>query len=1174
MVNFMKPKFRPSKKRFQIENFGHGLFIALITVIILGVTLLGFYGNLIGQTEAAAGINKQISYQGKLLDGDGVAVDDGDYNIKFTIYDHPTSGTPNCLWTVSGTCATPTTIGINVKNGYFSILLGDTGSGHNAISIDFTSDTYYLGITIDSDAEMTPRKRIGSAGYSFNADTVDGFHATSFLRTDAVSTSTYQTVFASIPDGLGVHQGSLYINPSSASGNYTMFGIAVGGTEQFRVDAEGDLYTTGSLNSSSTLQVDGLVTAYGSVDIGDTTSDTLTITARIDSDFVPSTNNTYDIGAFDNAWKDVYASGTLYASSTNVSNSKTAGYQINGGTVLNTLFTANLIIGEDAGANLNSGSTSNTFIGYRAGYTATNTNTGSFGLGSNIGVGSESLYSNIDGYGNIAMGEQSLYYNTVGSANIAIGHKALQANTTARGNTAVGGTALYSNTTGEWNTGIGLNALALNTTGGRNTAIGHDAMYYNITGSYNVAIGRDAMEYNTAATNSVAVGYNAGWGVEGTSNENNIFLGYKSGYGIETGSYNTFLGYQTGDSVTTGASNVLIGYDVDAPTPTTSNHLNLADLYYGDLSSGFAGIGTAFPSDSLTIVGGNAVVGNGSATSTLSPTTFALNDTLSDGVGLFYVDASGNMNASGTIFGGGNNLSDIGAFDNAMKDIYASGTLYIGGSGSTSTIYSGIETGVLNVTTSTATSTFANGIKLNGGCLEDADGNCISYGGTGIVNSGKTGYLTYYPSDGTTVEDTFTDNFYGLYYDAIAGGLSIYNGFQTPATSTLSVNYLSLYDTLNDGIGVFYVDQGGNIHTSGTIYSGSNNDYDIGAFNNAWKDIYASGTIYADSLTISTGLILPDSSIPKNYLEDSGTLSFTWADAEVADKLTISGGTIDDSIIGGSIPAAGTFTDLISTGNTDIGNATSDTLTVTARIDSDFVPSSSNTNDLGISDYEWRNVYASGTIYGDVLKVMDDANVGGALWASSTLQVTGATKLYNTFSTGVTDSEHAGVFYVDTSGNVNASGTISGAGVSLSGDLDPSANNTYDIGQYDLSWKDIYASGTLYASSTNVSNSKTAGYQINGGTVLNTPFTANLILGEEAGYNLIEGSTSNTFIGYRAGYTATNTATTAFGALGGNTAVGSEALFSQTDGGLNVAVGDTLQLQLHLLLGICISKKL
>ena len=46
----------------------------------------------------------------------------------------------------------------------------------------------------------------------------------------------------------------------------------------------------------------------------------------------------------------------------------------------------------------------------------------------------------------------------------------------------------------------------------------------------------------------------------------------------------------------------------------------------------------------------------------------------------------------------------------------------------------------------------------------------------------------------------------------------------------------------------------------------------------------------------------------------------------------ITGGTINGAVIGGSTPAAGTFTTLSSTGNTVLGDAAADTVTVTGTI--------------------------------------------------------------------------------------------------------------------------------------------------------------------------------------------------------------------------------------------------
>jgi len=66
---------------------------------------------------------------------------------------------------------------VAVANGIFSIMLGDTAAGDNAIALDFNTP-YYLGITVGTDAEMGPsRKPIGASGYAFNSDLLDGLNS-------------------------------------------------------------------------------------------------------------------------------------------------------------------------------------------------------------------------------------------------------------------------------------------------------------------------------------------------------------------------------------------------------------------------------------------------------------------------------------------------------------------------------------------------------------------------------------------------------------------------------------------------------------------------------------------------------------------------------------------------------------------------------------------------------------------------------------------------------------------------------------------------------------------------------------------------------------------------------------------------------------------------------------
>ncbi len=59
---------------------------------------------------------------------------------------------------------------------------------------------------------------------------------------------TGAATFTKVPTGTGVAQGSLYINPASATANYTLLGLAVNGSEKFKVDAEGDVIVGGALS--------------------------------------------------------------------------------------------------------------------------------------------------------------------------------------------------------------------------------------------------------------------------------------------------------------------------------------------------------------------------------------------------------------------------------------------------------------------------------------------------------------------------------------------------------------------------------------------------------------------------------------------------------------------------------------------------------------------------------------------------------------------------------------------------------------------------------------------------------------------------------------------------------------------------------------------------------------
>ena len=185
----------------------------------------------------------------------------GTQNVAFVLYDASSGGT--CLWSSANTdantatvdCGSPGQISVTVTDGVFSVLLGDTtGNTQNVVpAIADSVSGLYLGVRIGSDSEMTPRKRIVSsflATESADADLLDGFDTAQAGGTSAfvpVTTANGNLVLTGAPQGTGVTQGVLTINPASASAGQIVFAVDVGGIGEFTVDAGGNTVNTGTL---------------------------------------------------------------------------------------------------------------------------------------------------------------------------------------------------------------------------------------------------------------------------------------------------------------------------------------------------------------------------------------------------------------------------------------------------------------------------------------------------------------------------------------------------------------------------------------------------------------------------------------------------------------------------------------------------------------------------------------------------------------------------------------------------------------------------------------------------------------------------------------------------------------------------------------------------------------
>lgn len=165
-----------------------------ITLGFLAIMMI-VSGIFVSVPETQAAINRQINYQGKLTNSSNIAVANGLYNMEFKLYTTYTGGA--AIWTETlNTAATR----VQVTNGLFSTMLGSTTA---LTGVDF-NQTLYLGVNIESDGEMAPRKIVGAVPAAFVSDTLDNFSSEQFLRSDASnSTSTASTFLTFVQSGAG-----------------------------------------------------------------------------------------------------------------------------------------------------------------------------------------------------------------------------------------------------------------------------------------------------------------------------------------------------------------------------------------------------------------------------------------------------------------------------------------------------------------------------------------------------------------------------------------------------------------------------------------------------------------------------------------------------------------------------------------------------------------------------------------------------------------------------------------------------------------------------------------------------------------------------------------------------------------------------------------------------------
>ena len=116
--------------------------------VIFFVTFLSISFSTVGGT---------IALQGILRDPNGTTVTDGSYSLTIKLYEDITGGTP-VFTEVIGSAA--------VQNGVFSIEIGATSASSSDLDQVPFNTTYYVGVTVESGTEMTPRTKLTVSPYS------------------------------------------------------------------------------------------------------------------------------------------------------------------------------------------------------------------------------------------------------------------------------------------------------------------------------------------------------------------------------------------------------------------------------------------------------------------------------------------------------------------------------------------------------------------------------------------------------------------------------------------------------------------------------------------------------------------------------------------------------------------------------------------------------------------------------------------------------------------------------------------------------------------------------------------------------------------------------------------------------------------------------------------------
>ncbi|HET9641601.1 MAG TPA: hypothetical protein VFP46_01985, partial [Candidatus Paceibacterota bacterium] len=181
---------------------------ALRFVLLTSVFCFAIFATFPGYALSAQTPPQILTYQGRLTDNGGNLLGGAGttYYFKFSIWTSPTVGAGTRVWPATS----PTSVSTSVKQGVFTVHIGDTANGYpTALTLDFSANpTLYLQVEASADnatfETLSPRQQITSAAFAQLAGAVVGATTPSSFGTTTPTAHAFVTIAATSTDSIAL----------------------------------------------------------------------------------------------------------------------------------------------------------------------------------------------------------------------------------------------------------------------------------------------------------------------------------------------------------------------------------------------------------------------------------------------------------------------------------------------------------------------------------------------------------------------------------------------------------------------------------------------------------------------------------------------------------------------------------------------------------------------------------------------------------------------------------------------------------------------------------------------------------------------------------------------------------------------------------------------------------